>query len=102
VPRPIDYTHNRVPSYLVRAFRLHDPNWCPRYPMRPTNRPLTRSDTPESALKTGLPPIGVQVNFESDLTAEVFDRAYPGDTGARVLKSWHSYDPDAILRTFPL
>jgi hypothetical protein len=45
---------------------------------------------------------GTYVNFESDLTAEVFDRAYPGDTGARVLKAWHSYDPDAILRLFPL
>jgi hypothetical protein len=45
---------------------------------------------------------GTYVNFESDLTAEVFDRAYPGDTGARVLKAWRSYDPDAILQTFPL
>ena len=45
---------------------------------------------------------GTYVNFESDLTAEVFDRAYPGETGARVLKAWHSYDPDGVLRTFPL
>jgi FAD/FMN-containing dehydrogenase len=45
---------------------------------------------------------GSYANFESRPTAAVFHRAYPGRTGDRVLDLWRRYDPDALLRPFPV
>ncbi|MEU4095551.1 FAD-binding protein [Streptomyces sp. NPDC026673] len=41
---------------------------------------------------------GGYVNFESGTGPDVFDRAYPGATGARVRETWLRYDPDGVLR----
>ncbi|MGW3246982.1 FAD-binding oxidoreductase [Streptomyces sp. NPDC001070] len=41
---------------------------------------------------------GSYVNFESGTGPDVFDRAYPGATGARVRELWRRHDPDGVLR----
>ncbi|MDX2817859.1 FAD-binding oxidoreductase [Streptomyces sp. NPDC006207] len=41
---------------------------------------------------------GSYVNFESGTGPGVFDRAYPGATGARVRELWRRHDPDGVLR----
>ncbi|MYX35011.1 MULTISPECIES: FAD-binding oxidoreductase [unclassified Streptomyces] len=41
---------------------------------------------------------GSYVNFESGTGPGVFDRVYPGATGARVRELWRRHDPDGVLR----